>query len=1410
MRLFCVLLLAVIPSICFAKINCDLPVSYPSNHGRYVSGQRFNIEVACSSDLANASLHYKWSTPLPKTDSPSIQFILTSSANVTLTVSEQLECAGRDCAGDEITLAAIPFHVGSTCHIGKDQISGQSVLQCPGVPVQADGQANNTSGCPTNPNPPARSCSNPVNTASGSMWHEQVDFVVKGRTATTDLTLRRLYTANAAGTAGGFGPNWNFGYETNLLKYVDPSTSRTDLIWIDESGGPYTFLGQADGSFSSPPGLQISISADITGTNPLGLVYILSKKDHTRYYFSAASSILNGKILQITDPHGESISFSYDSSGRLSSVSAPFAGQIAFTYNGANLISSVTRVRDNLTYSYFYQGDHKLKMVQDPQGRNYFFTYVSGSPNSLAQGKLETITDPIGRVLRFSYDSQGRALQQFEPGGGTWSFSYGDHQTQVSMPNGFSETYFFDANYKEVRHEFADGSIFNTSWNAQGFRSQSGYDLLGTTQFGYDSNGNVNSIQRPLDPTPTRIQYDQSFNKPVSFIPLAGAPFTFTLDQASGDLLGISRTGGGTTLSISFTRDQFGNLLSSNNGLMIYADQRNASGFLTRKFDTHNPVNLTYDSRGRPTLATWTSGRAQGYFYNDDDQIVRITETNLPAIIFEYDQMKRLVQRVVQADIIQQTTYSYDSRDRIVQITNALGQSRLFFYDSAHVRNLPSEVKDEAGYSTFFTYDKLDRILTRTDPRGAVTSYSHDSKGRVTSVTDPLRNVTRYSYDLNDRLISESRPSSAFANNQTAAVTFTQNKFYDLGDHLLRSEKVSPTGGATQAVVFAYDDFDRIISKSLVSQGTIDTVQDVATYSYSPQLDSNLITQAQNWNAVEAFSYDNAPPFSNLHFSVSPSSRIDAPHILAGDYSASIGPTGQVTQLQDGSGNIIINKIYDQSGRITHASAPGGVATDIYYDGSGRPFQWVHSTGQRETVLYDALNRKTSLSWFGGLVGQESLSYNQGGDVSRVSRENGFLIDLGYDSTHQITDISGSETKSFRYDGAGNRTFDSLQGNSAFVANFLTDNLSSHYIADPDGFGLTVEEITGTKIKGYQYRADGLVTSFRDSTTSVTYAYDAFGRRVAKTFTSGNPPVAFDHAYSYLGLDHKILQAKGADGSITTFVDGDGIDEHLSEVKNGIGKGYVVDHLGSVLNGNVSGSSSSFDVFGEPSTLPVFSIATNPVNYGFTGREFDVESGANYHRARLYSPSNGRWLSQDGIGQLSGDSNFYRYALNRPAGLTDPNGNCPWCLGAAIGAVAGGIGGYITSGGKLGPTLAGIAAGAAVGLIAPQYAEAAGASAAATFAANIPGAAVAGIGGNVVGQLIANKIETGDTFDSFSTTQAAAAGVGSIAALGVAAGTAAAFTSATIGALVEGSVAGVVSGTTELGINAAFNACPQK
>lgn len=72
--------------------------------------------------------------------------------------------------------------------------------------------------------------------------------------------------------------------------------------------------------------------------------------------------------------------------------------------------------------------------------------------------------------------------------------------------------------------------------------------------------------------------------------------------------------------------------------------------------------------------------------------------------------------------------------------------------------------------------------------------------------------------------------------------------------------------------------------------------------------------------------------------------------------------------------------------------------------------------------------------------------------------------------------------------------------------------------------------------------------------------------------------------------------------------------------------------------------------------------------YCYTGRELDTDE-LYYYRARYYDPGAQCFISEDPIGFLSGDVNFYRYNRNDPLNFTDPlglirrrrgGGKCGW------------------------------------------------------------------------------------------------------------------------------------------------------
>jgi len=114
------------------------------------------------------------------------------------------------------------------------------------------------------------------------------------------------------------------------------------------------------------------------------------------------------------------------------------------------------------------------------------------------------------------------------------------------------------------------------------------------------------------------------------------------------------------------------------------------------------------------------------------------------------------------------------------------------------------------------------------------------------------------------------------------------------------------------------------------------------------------------------------------------------------------------------------------------------------------------------------------------------------------------------------------------------------------------------------------------------------------------------------------------------------------------------------------------DHLDTPIqatdkNGNLVWA-ANYNVFGQATVTTPAATADSPTitsNLRLPGQYFDDETGLHYNFRRYYDPQTGRYLTQDPIG-LAGGDNQYRYGEADPANVSDPTGECPWCVAYAV------------------------------------------------------------------------------------------------------------------------------------------------
>jgi RHS repeat-associated protein len=176
-------------------------------------------------------------------------------------------------------------------------------------------------------------------------------------------------------------------------------------------------------------------------------------------------------------------------------------------------------------------------------------------------------------------------------------------------------------------------------------------------------------------------------------------------------------------------------------------------------------------------------------------------------------------------------------------------------------------------------------------------------------------------------------------------------------------------------------------------------------------------------------------------------------------------------------------------------------------------------------------------------------------------------------------------------------------------------------------------------------------------TTVASYAYDAQGRRKSKTVGSTTTIYVTDTD------NREVLEYNGSSGALgTRYSDAPaaafGPDAVLNQMTIGGSRQTLIpDVQGSIAATLDSGSGAltkiGYQAFGEHPSLAAGS-------YRYTARRYDAEtagstaqpSGLYYYRARIYSPTWGRFLQPDPIGYQAG-TNLYAYVNNDPLNLVD-------------------------------------------------------------------------------------------------------------------------------------------------------------
>jgi RHS repeat-associated protein len=700
--------------------------------------------------------------------------------------------------------------------------------------------------------------------------------------------------------------------------------------------------------------------------------------------------------------------------------------------------------RPDRVYYYLYPGGPggslQLASMADAVGNYLLFAYYP-------DGKLNTVTDTVGRTFTISYNSNVISNIRFAGPAGTLDTTYGydvgGRLASVTKSAGTPDAI-------TTRYEYANGAISKVI-DARG----------NSTQFGIAS-GRINQLTDRAGKA-WNFAYTGGTCSPQSPATAAAClsnPETHNSvwsTNAAGNLL--SRRDEGDVNSSGGARTNTTNFVWQNNRLQSQTDPAGSSMVYT--YDPLGQIASTVASGGGdPSLTStftyiypWAAAGVPGWsnmtqatlgdrtwnFINDPNTgtLTRVTDPLTKPTDFTY-YTRGLVKTVKDANS-KTTTYG----------DTALAEGG---YDAS---GQPNKIIDPLGKAASFSYDFLGRQIQRTDRNGKLWRTGFDLRGNLIRSEDPLAHVTTYCYDQNDNqtLVIPPRGTSRVCS-LDGTDGFSTATTYDSRD--LVSSTLTTSDGKIRKSSYAY--FDDGELKEILEPRSFDptTGTQLATLQKAGYL-------RYPDNRISAFINEEGKQTDVLYTPHGLTEKVTDPAGDAGRHTVTYtyNRLGQVKSAQESGHGAAMRYEYNLHGDMTKQTTPKNTVTLVNPDAMGRPLTVTDANGKVTTRNYDNVGNLKMLKQPTGSGAFTTTNYFYT-DRNEIDYE----TDPG-DAAHVID---------YEYDNEGRQTFRSDRYNGITGAIERT----MQQVFNDDGT-LSDRKATGTALSEHRsvfgYDADGNTTS---------------------------------------------------------------------------------------------------------------------------------------------------------------------------------------------------------------------------------------------------------------------------------------------------------------------------------------------